>query len=96
MRFTSLTSDSQLTDPLALEDYEMLWTLVDYSSMSDEARVVQSRSQDSDPWLDTNANWQDIFGVIDSLESMPHASHNWTTHAVDYEQLGTSHLFQST
>ncbi|RMZ83261.1 hypothetical protein DV738_g1273, partial [Chaetothyriales sp. CBS 135597] len=85
-RFSSLSSDSRLLEPLGLEDCETLWTMVDYSSMSDGSRVVQSQASDSDLWMYTNANWQDIFGVIDAPSSTTQPGYNSTLRAANYAQ----------
>ncbi|KIW09855.1 hypothetical protein PV08_11956 [Exophiala spinifera] len=85
--FASLSSHSHLLDPLPLEDYETLWILVDYSSMSDETRVERCQASNSNSWLDTDGNWQDIFTVFDSFEVGPQAGNNPTLEMSDYQQL---------
>jgi hypothetical protein len=56
-------------EPLSPLEVDTLWSLVDYSTMSNSAHVAQICSN-SDPnfWFDINASWYDLFGGVNTAD----------------------------
>ena len=67
-RFASLASDSVSIDALSPDDCEVLWAMVDYSTMSDvSARAQRHAPPEADFYVDGNMSWQDLFGRFDTM-----------------------------
>lgn len=62
--FSDLAGHSPHAQSLSPADEEMLWSLVDYSTLSNEAAAFRptSESPDSAFWADMNTSWYDLFG----------------------------------
>lgn len=68
----SLTSDNPDIMPLELSATDVMWSLVDYSTMSNAVQVAQVSSPDVSFWLDVNTSWYDLFGGVSTTNFGAH------------------------
>jgi hypothetical protein len=68
LRFAALATDVLHIESLASADAETMWSLVDYSTMSNAAQVGQIPSPDPNFWFDVNASWYDLFGGVGTTD----------------------------
>ncbi|KIW85127.1 hypothetical protein Z517_00516 [Fonsecaea pedrosoi CBS 271.37] len=66
--FATLISNSALPEGLTTENFECLWDLVDYSTMSDTAPVFESSPANSHIWHYSDACWDELFGSFDLVD----------------------------
>ena len=56
-------------EPLSPLEVDTLWSLVDYSTMSNSAHAAQICSNpDPNFWFDINASWYDLFGGVNTAD----------------------------
>ncbi|OQV03574.1 Fungal specific transcription factor domain-containing protein [Cladophialophora immunda] len=66
--FASLISDSALPDGLTTKNFEVVLDLLDYSTMSETAPVLESEPADSNIWHYGDACWDELFGTFDMVD----------------------------
>jgi hypothetical protein len=69
-KFATLISDNPQIPPLDVADTEMMWALLDYSTMSSAAPVEEIENPEVNFWFDINTSWYDLFGGMNTLS--PH------------------------
>ncbi|KAK1091312.1 hypothetical protein LTR48_006557 [Friedmanniomyces endolithicus] len=66
--FSEISSDRPRIATLSSADTDTMWTLIDYSTMSNEALagVIQNQPPDANVWLDS---WFELFGAVGNTKN---------------------------